>query len=71
MAKTETITVVLVNETIKGGTPEKPETFGPGDEVTVAVDLGNRLIARKRAVSAPTKKAAAKPAAEPATESPA
>ncbi len=69
MAKSETITVVLANETLRGGTPEKPETFGPGDEVTVAADLGNRLIARKRAVLASAEKATAKPATVPATES--
>jgi len=69
MAKSETLEIILIGETIKGGTKAKPETYGDGDTVTVPSDLGNRLIARKRAKLAPSKAAkAAAPVAAPAAD---
>ena len=65
MAKTDTVKIVLRGETLRMGTPKKPETYGDGDTVDVSGTLADRLIAAKRAELAPSSAKVVAPVAEP------
>jgi len=68
MAKTDTVKIVLRGETLRMGTPAKPENYGDGDTVDVSGTLAARLIAAKRAELAPEEVKAPAPAVPPESQ---